>query len=357
MTAGLSLLLAIPLVLKRQRRVSDLLLAGFILTQGIAALLYLLLFAPTLLMWLAGALAPFRLIPLVVLYALQGVLLYWYAFAMGGRDIRVTRGVKIMFTVLFVLPFVQLIFSDDIGDPNFYLQAMTVVTGPSLIVSIYYGFRALRVLRQHNQFIRERHSNIDDINLLWLKYSAFGFIGIWCFRLMGYFMPAFGGMKLANVFGEGANYPAVLLISWMVILGLSHGQYQAVTSDDEPDSGDAKAKTKTPNPAMVEKLEDLMTRVKVYQDPDLNLDGLADSMDTSPRSLSALINGHYNQNFYDFVNNYRVLDAKQRLQSPDEREKTVQNIFEDAGFNSKSTFNTFFKRVTGNTPTEFRRQF
>jgi AraC-like DNA-binding protein len=106
---------------------------------------------------------------------------------------------------------------------------------------------------------------------------------------------------------------------------------------------------------MIEKLDDLMSRVKLYQDPDLHLDGLADSMGGSTRSLSALINGHYEQNFYDFVNDYRVRDAQRQLEDPRLKSKTIQRIFEDAGFNSKSTFNTYFKKVTGKTPSQYRK--
>jgi AraC-like DNA-binding protein len=78
-------------------------------------------------------------------------------------------------------------------------------------------------------------------------------------------------------------------------------------------------------------------------------------MGISTRSLSALINGHFGQNFYDFVNSYRIRDAQRQLNDPRQESKTIQRIFEDAGFSSKSTFNTFFKRVTGITPSEYRK--
>ena len=99
-----------------------------------------------------------------------------------------------------------------------------------------------------------------------------------------------------------------------------------------------------------------MDEIRVYEDPDLNVEGLADSMGISPRSLSALINGHFNENFYDFVNGYRVREAQRMLRDFTEREQTIQRIFEAAGFSSKSTFNSFFKKATGMTPSEYRRQ-
>ena len=79
-------------------------------------------------------------------------------------------------------------------------------------------------------------------------------------------------------------------------------------------------------------------------------------MDMSPRSLTTLINGHFGMTFYEFVNRYRVLEASEKLADPANADVTVQRIFEDAGFNSKSTFNTLFKKATGKTPSEYRRQ-
>ena len=61
------------------------------------------------------------------------------------------------------------------------------------------------------------------------------------------------------------------------------------------------------------------------------------------------------KNFYDFVNHYRVQEAKEQLGNPALSQKTIQRVFEDVGFNSKSTFNTIFKKVTGQTPSEYRR--
>ena len=145
---------------------------------------------------------------------------------------------------------------------------------------------------------------------------------------------------------------SIVLIARMVILGLSHGHNRTSRNGRTTNGNNGSFK---PNPEMIAKLEDLMVRVKIYQDPDLDREGLADSLGVSPRSLSALINGHYEQNFYDFINKYRVLEAQTRLQDPKDGDLTIQRIFEDAGFNSKSTFNTLFKKATGKTPSEYRR--
>jgi AraC-like DNA-binding protein len=214
--------------------------------------------------------------------------------------------------------------------------------GCALVASVVFGIRSIAVLRGYNTQIRQRFSNIDDISLLWLSYATFGFVGIWGLRLMGV--------------GVISAYPALLLVGTMVVLGLSHR-----THGRDPDNEAAKIEEPDRNTKIcsekVVQLVDLMQRVKVYKDLNLGLDDLADSMDTSPRSLSSLINGHFGKNFYDFVNHYRVIDAKLQLEDSELFDKSIQRVFEDAGFNSKSTFNTIFKRATGCTPSAYRRRF
>lgn len=350
MTAGLSVLLAVPMLLQSQRRLRDTTLALFILTQGSAALYYVLLFSGAFRLQTLAALAPFQIFPLITLYWLQGLLLYWYAQAMGGHSTRPMKWDIIVAVFLFTEPLLRFLIVWATGNWDDSVGGIQMAL-PALTASVIYGFRALRFLRRHDQKIRERHSNIDNINLIWLRYVAYGFVGIWCCRLVGVMtVSRFWSEFLSTV----ANVPEIILIAWMVILGLRHAGYRSRPNEREAKS-DLSTDDKRYNPDMLNKLEDIMVRVKVYQDPDLSLEGLADSLGTSPRSLSSLINGHHKQNFYDFVNNYRILEAKSRLQDPENQQLNIQRIFEDAGFRSKSTFNTLFKKVTGKTPTEFRR--
>ena len=71
--------------------------------------------------------------------------------------------------------------------------------------------------------------------------------------------------------------------------------------------------------------------------------------------LSQILNEKLNQNFFDFVNNYRIQEAKKLLVSPDGGLLTILAIAEEVGFNSKSAFNNAFKKVTNTTPSEFRK--
>lgn len=75
----------------------------------------------------------------------------------------------------------------------------------------------------------------------------------------------------------------------------------------------------------------------------------------SVRDLSILINHHMNKHFFDFINEYRIEKAKEILKDASKSKVTILEILYEVGFNSKSSFNTAFKKHTNQTPTEFRK--
>lgn len=97
-----------------------------------------------------------------------------------------------------------------------------------------------------------------------------------------------------------------------------------------------------------------MKSSKPYLEPELSLDQLASQMSLKPRALSQAINEILQQNFFDFINRYRIEEAKRLLTNPIDKKITILEVLYQVGFNSKSSFNTLFKKYTGLTPTEFR---
>ena len=355
LTAALAVLLAVPMLIKKPRRSADVALAAFILTQGAASLYYLFLFSENFIASTMELLGGFVLIPVVVIYLAQGPLLFWYSNALSGQPTPIKRSDCTVIGIIFVVAILNGLIAHYLKGDAVYADISFFTSLPSLIVSVIFGHRALMVLQAHGRAIRQQHSNIDEIDLVWLTYTAYGFTGIWILRLLSYAAAMSAAYEMAGVIGEIVNVPTVLLIGWMVTLGLMQRQYQPDKRLADVVRNGNGERGKSHNPEQVAKLEELMATIKVYQDPDLDVDGLADSMDISPRSLSALINGHYGKNFYEFVNEYRVSEAKRLLEDSDARSMTIQQIFETAGFNSKSTFNTFFKKATGSTPSEYRQ--
>ena len=109
-------------------------------------------------------------------------------------------------------------------------------------------------------------------------------------------------------------------------------------------------------PLYKKKLEGLMVQQKIFKDQNLSLEKLAESMDLNPRYLSSFLNQIIGKNFYEFINFYRIAEVKQLLQDSQNSHLTIEAIAQKAGFKSKSTFNTAFKKSTSMTPRQFLKQ-
>ena len=103
------------------------------------------------------------------------------------------------------------------------------------------------------------------------------------------------------------------------------------------------------------RLKKNMEKNKVYLNPDLTLTKLAESTAIPAKHLSQIINEEYELNFNDFINRYRVDEAKRKLVDPAAKDFKLLRIAFEAGFNSKSVFNIAFKKSTGVSPSEFRK--
>lgn len=105
-----------------------------------------------------------------------------------------------------------------------------------------------------------------------------------------------------------------------------------------------------------ERLEESLEKEKLYKDSDISLKALAEHVGTTPNKLSEVINVTSKKNFFDHINTYRIKEIKNLLKDPESRKKyTILSLAFEAGFNSKSTFNASFKKLTGITPSEYAR--
>jgi AraC-like DNA-binding protein len=97
-----------------------------------------------------------------------------------------------------------------------------------------------------------------------------------------------------------------------------------------------------------------MTSDKPFLNQDLTLQKLAERLKTSSHNLSEVINTRMHQSYYDFINQYRVEEFKNRLTDPESKRYNLLSIAFDSGFQSKGTFNSIFKKFTGMTPSEYK---
>ncbi|MFH6991038.1 helix-turn-helix domain-containing protein [Flavobacterium sp. FlaQc-48] len=102
-------------------------------------------------------------------------------------------------------------------------------------------------------------------------------------------------------------------------------------------------------------LTDMMKNKKPFLDAELSLFKLASQLDISSHQLSYIINKGFDENFYQFINQYRIEEAKRMIRDPNMQHLSLIGIAFEVGFNSKTVFNTTFKKRTNQTPSEFKK--
>jgi len=151
----------------------------------------------------------------------------------------------------------------------------------------------------------------------------------------------------------GLNLGQFFLMNTLALSALRHGAPASAPAVAAP--AVAAPRDQKPDIAISRtEIDRVMQKQKPYLDADLSLAALADAMRCRPRDLSEALNQGAGQNFYTYVNTWRIEEAKTRLR--EDPKTAVLDIALACGFNSKSAFNAAFKRALSTTPTEWRRQ-
>jgi AraC-like DNA-binding protein len=108
--------------------------------------------------------------------------------------------------------------------------------------------------------------------------------------------------------------------------------------------------------ALAQRLATLMDTEKPYLNGDLTLPQLAGRLHSTPHHVSQLLNHQFGKSFADFLNEYRTAELKRKLADPGLAHLKIEDLAQDSGFNSKSVYNVVFKKMTGQTPSQYRKQ-
>lgn len=221
---------------------------------------------------------------------------------------------------------------------------------------VAYVVVSLWMVKKYRARLREEYASIEQKNVNWLGRLLYGFLIVLGFSIM---------IQIANYLptgGEIARYLlcGLLLVMLLIILrsvyqGLIESNFFEGLSQQTDQLVGKVEKSAPDDNELVAKLEELLTNKQPYLDPEINLSGLAELLNIPSRELSQVINRSLGRNFFDLINQRRIAYVKQRLSSSEDAGLTVLEVMYESGFNSKSSFNTAFKKHTGQTPTEFRR--
>ncbi|TQV68046.1 helix-turn-helix domain-containing protein [Exilibacterium tricleocarpae] len=353
---------------QRQPLQCNLLLAGFLLATAAIPLDTLINFGAGMREWMIGS-HPNWFYVFEFGYWVQGPLLLWYIRSLVYKNYSLE-----WWDLLYLSPFLLYFFHQFIGyhllpsdlkaqiqDDNNLLQHSSTVFYINLareFLRVFFGIICVIELNRYRAQIKKRYSSVEGLDFTWLNFLTYGFLTLWGWALLIAALVLYSvesGVALnIGIMGLTANYVTCLLIGViMIIISSRPSVFSEIERINSTTAGPHRTHI---NLDQVEALEALMQREKPYLDPSLTLDTLAASLSVSPRTLSHIINRHYGYNFFEFVNKYRIDAAKEMLLTDGQPHATVLDIMYKAGFNSKATFNNFFKKSEGMTPREYRKR-
>ncbi len=222
---------------------------------------------------------------------------------------------------------------------------------------VFYMVYILRLIGIFKQKALNELSNTEYIDPTWLRIFLFTFFAVF---LMLVLMMVIAIHKLeVTYFNQIVSLIFALAIYVLGYKGLF--QQTLISREIEIPSKIIESTDKEATPIqlddqLLKKLIDFMKSSKPFSDPELTLTSLALQLEMGRNQLSELINKGTEGNFYDFVNKYRVEEVKQLMENSKYKDYTILAIAYEAGFPSKSTFNSIFKKFTGLTPSEYRNR-
>ncbi len=228
-------------------------------------------------------------------------------------------------------------------------------------VSPLYVLWAIYLLFIYRRELNNQLSTIGESTLNWLWVMSFLNVVIWL-TVIGNKWSTYSENDFLHSWFHHAPYIGTAIFMYCTAyFSLKQPQVFQV-SFDKSDSRPLTDKEKYGVNRLPEKLQDsiltdiqeLIEQQQLFLDPQLSLAKLADVSHVSTHQLSQVINDQLSLNFYDFINQYRINFVKSEFKrSPEEG---ILAVALRSGFNSKSTFNSAFKKFTGVTPSQYRKQ-
>ena len=370
-TAFESLLLALLLAASSPRSsLSNWLLAAFLFCHFLIPLHELTFWGKLFRIWLLD-ISPNIFFLFSYAYFLDGPLLYFFVRALLYKDVRLQPKHLWHLTPLLLYALhmlwnfysldhatrLNLIESQHIAysSPHLYFEAM------GRFVRVGYVICCFLLVWNYRKQLRHEQADLKTSDVAWLKLMLLSFLVIFgwdsalhCIKLYGLFTNNFN-LELLNVVGLSSYYLNFIALNILIFLRFT--TFSGVEPVSEKPLFEAREEqSPLSEPQIVQKLEQLMLQQKFYAHPDITLDKLAEAAGYPAKKVSLSIKQAYQLNFYEYVNSHRIKAAKKLLAEKGPEAKTITDIYYAVGFNSKSVFNTFFKRLEGVTPSQYREQ-
>ncbi|MCO4822419.1 MAG: AraC family transcriptional regulator [Flavobacteriaceae bacterium] len=352
-------------MIKKGKRKSNILLALFLLSYAAIPLDTLINFGEAFRQF-AIDFSPNVFYIFGIAYWLEAVLLLLFVRSLIYKNFTLKRTDILLFVPFFLYTIYEINtwYMLDAQTKLLYLDGYQLANEPAYtrFINLFRecfrtlcGVLCLVELHRYQKQIKNEFADIEAIDLTWLKILVIGFLVI---RIQA-IITTLGFMTSIDLhininyalIGQVSNFMVMFLISFLMFYSLGFTTvFKGIVAKEivpEKDPIDLEE---------VERIQTYMLENKPYLNHLLNLDNLSTQLKMQARSLSQIINRHFEQNFFEFINSYRIEESKRLLQQEENRKVTMLDIMDKAGFNSKATFNTFFKKSVGLTPTQYRKE-
>ena len=291
-------------------------------------------------------------------------LLWFYVDELTGHRVRwswqmIFHFAPFLLIILFSLTFRSISpVRDFVSFLDQHRKSINVFFWTSVVVQ-FSGYLLLirKKWNTYRAYVQQEVSNTENVDISWVRFFMVVFLLINIFFLFS----LFAAIHLEN----GSWFPkTTALIFSLSVFALGYKgilqkdifiQPEKEKLDEAPLPLRSQMPDDKPDIERVNKLLVYMDEKRPYLDPELTLSQLAKDLSMSRSHLSQLINDGIGDNFYDFINKYRVEQVKKLMVDPQAEKYNMLGLALEAGFKSKSTFNLIFKRFTGLTPTEYRK--
>lgn len=228
-------------------------------------------------------------------------------------------------------------------------SAVWVIRHLFLGQALLYWVLSFFLLRRHHRQIKRFSATVEQIDLAWITFILFAMLAMTVLWLLGKNYPPIAAIVPAGYFALTV-FMAYHALNQKVIYSVDNNRLvevmEAITTPATPYARLTDEQVQL----LQSKVHRLVVDKALFLDPLLNLPSLAEKVGISTHELSFVLNQGFGKNFYQYINELRVDEAKRLLVHPNFRNKDMAGIGIYAGFNSRTTFYAAFKKITGMTP-------
>lgn len=279
---------------------------------------------------------------------------YFYVRLLTGSSLRLRRKDLWHFSPI-VLNYLHSIYHLSVGNSNpwpwFHLVSELLESAAIISILIYMSISYQKIV-SYQRFLLANVSTTDHIDLQWIKRIIIVLVASFLCILI--FLGVSSGLLGKEALDEWDTSRSLVLLLyagvlyWLSVNGFQQSQTLQLSPIDlreQPEEGSSR---------VVKTIQALLEREHLYRNSALSLADLSKESGLSERSISEAINGELGKNYFQFINEYRVEEIKEKLTDPKNDHLKILSLAMDAGFNSKASFNRIFKSYTGLTPKNFK---